>query len=155
MNFTKEKVKDFYLLSTEVENIFINEYMPSAPGEYVKVFLYGLLYSQNQADMTMQQFARQLQLTEKQVEDAWIISKDLDIPVICFGLKTNFKSEFFEGSKRLFDESFNIVEKNAANAFKTLCFRGTESLILSKNSCSKYTSNSANPSSLKTMFLAQ
>ena len=79
MGFTQEKVKDFYLLSTEVENIFINEYMPSAPGEYVKVFLYGLLYSQNQADMTMQQFARQLQLTEKQVEDAWDYWEQLGI----------------------------------------------------------------------------
>ena len=79
MGFTQEKVKDFYLLSTEVENIFINEYMPSAPGEYVKVFLYGLLYSQNQADMTMQQFAKQLQMTENQVEDAWDYWEQLGI----------------------------------------------------------------------------
>ena len=42
-------------------------------------------------------------LTKYQVEDLWLISKKHDIPVICFGLKTNFKSEFFEGSKRLFE----------------------------------------------------
>ena len=52
MSFTKEKIKDFYLLTTEVENIFINEYMPTAPGDYVKVYLYGLLYSQTQDNMT-------------------------------------------------------------------------------------------------------
>jgi len=33
MNFIKEKIKDFFLLDTKVENIFINEYMPSAPGD--------------------------------------------------------------------------------------------------------------------------
>ena len=46
MGFTKAKVKDFYLLTTDVENIFINEYLPAASGDYVKVYLYGLLYAQ-------------------------------------------------------------------------------------------------------------
>ena len=27
MSFTREKIRDFYLLATDVENIFINEYM--------------------------------------------------------------------------------------------------------------------------------
>ena len=43
MSFTREKIRDFYLLATDVENIFINEYMPAAPGDFVKVYLYGLL----------------------------------------------------------------------------------------------------------------
>ncbi len=71
MGFTREKIKDFYLLTTNIENIFINEYMPGAPGDYVKVYLYGLLYSQNQADMTMQQMSVQLGMAEKQIDDAW------------------------------------------------------------------------------------
>ncbi|MBQ1690625.1 MAG: DnaD domain protein [Firmicutes bacterium] len=33
---------DYSRLSTTVENIFISEYMPGAPGEFVKVYLYGL-----------------------------------------------------------------------------------------------------------------
>ena len=59
-------------------------------------------------------------LTPKQVEDAWIISKDMDIPVICFGLKTNFKSEFFEGSKRLFElaDKFKELETICACGIK-------------------------------------
>lgn len=32
MNFIKEKMKDFYLLDSKVENIFINEYMPAGTG---------------------------------------------------------------------------------------------------------------------------
>ena len=38
MNFVREKIKDFYLLDSRIENIFINEYLPAAPGDYVKVY---------------------------------------------------------------------------------------------------------------------
>lgn len=40
-------------------------------------------------------------LTSKQVEELWVASKELDIPIICYGLRTNFKGELFEGSQRL------------------------------------------------------
>lgn len=59
-------------------------------------------------------------LTKKQVEELWIIAKEKNIPVICFGLKTNFKSEFFEGSKRLFELSDKFKE------LETICFCGTK-----------------------------
>ncbi len=42
-------------------------------------------------------------LTKKQVEELWIVTKMYDIPVICYGLKTDFKSNLFEGSKRLLE----------------------------------------------------
>ena len=32
MGFKREKVNDYFLLDTGVENIFINEYMAAAPG---------------------------------------------------------------------------------------------------------------------------
>lgn len=71
MSFTREKTKDFYMLTTDIENIFINEYMPIAPGEYVKVYLYGLFYSQTDMELTYSQMAQQLGLTEVQIEEAW------------------------------------------------------------------------------------
>ena len=89
MNFTKEKVKDFYLLSTDVENIFLSEYMPTAPGDYVKVFLYGLLYSQNNVEINNRQFASQLQMSEKQVEDAWSYWEQLGIVSRKYIINTN------------------------------------------------------------------
>ena len=89
MNFTKEKVKDFYLLSTDVENIFLSEYMPTAPGDYVKVFLYGLLYSQNNVEINSRQFASQLQMSEKQVEDAWSYWEQLGIVSRKYIINTN------------------------------------------------------------------
>ena len=71
MGFSIEKISDFYLLTTDVENIFINEYMPQAPGNYVKVYLSCLLYSQNQSNMTYEKMSHQLGMTEKEMEEAW------------------------------------------------------------------------------------
>ena len=71
MNFVKEKTKDFYLLDSKVENIFINEYMPAAPGDYVKVFIYGFMYAEHGLPMDNVTIAKQLMLTEKDVQDAW------------------------------------------------------------------------------------
>lgn len=42
-------------------------------------------------------------LSCKQVEDLFLISKAMNIPVICYGLRTNFKMESFAGSKRLLE----------------------------------------------------
>lgn len=49
-------------------------------------------------------------LTSKQVEELWIASKMLEIPVICYGLKTDFKSNLFEGSKRLLELADELEE---------------------------------------------
>ncbi len=57
-------------------------------------------------------------LTGKQVEDLWYISKRMDIAVICFGLRGNFKSEFFRGSKRLFELADKFKE------LETICHCG-------------------------------
>lgn len=59
-------------------------------------------------------------LTTNQVEDLWFIAKTKNIPVVCFGLKTNFKSEFFEGSKRLFELADKFKE------LETICSCGVK-----------------------------
>ncbi len=71
MNFIKEKIKDFFLLDTKVENIFINEYMPSAPGDFVKVYLYASMYAEHGLEITEKAIAKQLGLSEKKVREAW------------------------------------------------------------------------------------
>lgn len=57
-------------------------------------------------------------LSTKQVEDLFLISKACNIPVICYGLRTNFKMESFAGSKRLLELS-DILE-----SITTLCSCG-------------------------------
>lgn len=42
-------------------------------------------------------------LNKEQVEELYLITKVMDIPVIAYGLRLNFKGEMFEGSKRLIE----------------------------------------------------
>ena len=71
MNFVKEKIKDFYLLDSRIENIFINEYMPAAPGDYVKVFLYASMYAEHGLNMSNETMAKQLAISEQTILEAW------------------------------------------------------------------------------------
>ncbi|QSX07737.1 DnaD domain protein [Alkalibacter rhizosphaerae] len=58
---------------TLVENIFINHYMPKAPGDFVKVYLLGLKYCQssNLAAISNTVIAKSLNLLESDVDKAW------------------------------------------------------------------------------------
>ena len=49
-------------------------------------------------------------LTENQIDELWYVSKCLDIPVICYGLRTDFTSHLFAGSKRLLELADEIEE---------------------------------------------
>ena len=49
-------------------------------------------------------------LDPEQVDELYMITKELNMPVICYGLKTNFKGEFFSGAKRVFELADNIKE---------------------------------------------
>ena len=59
--------------------------------------------------------------SESQINDCKEIS--VDIPVICYGLKTNFKSYLFEGSKRLIEIADSITE------IKSLCSCGANATV--------------------------
>ncbi|MCB6993518.1 DnaD domain protein [bacterium 210820-DFI.6.37] len=71
MNFKREQAREYYLLDTDVENIFINEYMASAPGDFVKVYLFARMYAGLSEDMDNETIARQLSLQEEDVLKAW------------------------------------------------------------------------------------
>lgn len=49
-------------------------------------------------------------LNKEQVKELWLISKLYDIPVITYGLKTNFLGELFQGSKALIEKADEIKE---------------------------------------------
>ena len=49
-------------------------------------------------------------MTKDQIKELWIIAKTKDIPVICYGLKTNFKGELFEGSKPIIELADELEE---------------------------------------------
>lgn len=49
-------------------------------------------------------------LSESQVEELFVFSKLTNIPVICFGLRCDFRTNLFPGSKRLFELADEIEE---------------------------------------------
>lgn len=71
MGFYREKTKDYFLLDTAVENVFIHEFMPSAPDKYVKVYLLALMHADLGAKLTTQDIARHLDMAEEDVLKAW------------------------------------------------------------------------------------
>ena len=49
-------------------------------------------------------------MTRKQIKELWIICKLYEVPIICYGLKTNFKGELFEGTKALLEVADELEE---------------------------------------------
>lgn len=54
-------------------------------------------------------------LTKSQVDELRNLSIERDIDILCFGLRTDFNSNLFEASKRLFELADEIIE------IKTIC----------------------------------
>ena len=71
MNNRRQTTKEYYLFDTNVENMFINEYMPKAPGEYVKVYLFALMYADLDQPVTDEMLAKELGMKEEDVRKAW------------------------------------------------------------------------------------
>ena len=67
-------------------------------------------------------------LTKSQVDDLMRVTIDLDIPVMCYGLRLNFKCEDggFEGATRLLQVAHDIEE------IKTICECGKKATLNSR-----------------------
>ena len=79
MSFKREKVKDYFLLDTNVENMFINEYMVSAPGEYVKVYLFALMYADLGEQVSNELIAKHLSMDPEDVLKAWTYWENMGV----------------------------------------------------------------------------
>ena len=62
-------------------------------------------------------------LTEKQIDQLRSIVDDHNIPVICFGLRTDFQTRLFPGSRRLMEVADTIQE------IKTICDCGAKATV--------------------------
>ena len=74
-------------------------------------------------------------LTEKQVKELSDITVILDIPVICFGLRTDFKGNLFPGSEALFRYANSLEE------LTTVCVCGKKALHNARLVNGKYVSD--------------
>ena len=61
--------------------------------------------------------------TEGQIDQLRRIVDELDIPVLCFGLRTDFMTRQFSGSRRLFEVADSITE------IKTICTCGKKAIV--------------------------
>jgi thymidine kinase len=62
-------------------------------------------------------------LSEKQVDQLSMIVIDHNIPVLCFGLRADFRTKMFPGSKRLMEIADSITE------IKTICSCGRKATV--------------------------
>ncbi len=61
--------------------------------------------------------------SSEQINQLRKIVDEIDIPVLCFGLRTDFLTNLFEGSKRLFEIADSI------NEIKTICSCGNKAIV--------------------------
>jgi len=71
MDFQKQNITNYNLYDTAVDNMFIGEYMVTAPGDYVKVYLLALMYAGLSVPADNDSLARELGITVEQVLLAW------------------------------------------------------------------------------------
>jgi thymidine kinase len=64
--------------------------------------------------------------TEKQIDELRAIVNERDIPVLCFGLRTDFLTRLFPGSKRLLEIADEISE------IKTMCECGKKATVTAR-----------------------
>ena len=61
--------------------------------------------------------------TEKQIDQLRNLVNDKNLPVLCFGLRTDFRTKLFPGSRRLFEVADSITE------IKTICRCGSKAIV--------------------------
>ena len=62
-------------------------------------------------------------LTERQIDELRAIVNDRNVPVMCFGLRTDFQTKLFPGSRRLMELADEIQE------IKTMCDCGAKATV--------------------------
>ena len=62
-------------------------------------------------------------LTEEQIDQLRAIVNDYNVPVMCFGLRTDFQTHLFPGSRRLMEVADTIQE------IKTICDCGAKATV--------------------------
>lgn len=71
-------------------------------------------------------------LTERQVDELFWIATTLNIPAICYGLRTDFRTEGFPGSDRLLQLSHSVEER------KTICRCGKKATFNARHNGSSW-----------------
>ena len=115
MSFKREKTQNFYLHDTPVENLFINEYMIDARGEFVKVYLCALMYADSATRITNEMIARQLLMSEEDVLAAWSYWEEKGVIKKHFADasdRLHYSVEFLDLKERIYGKNGKGKEKS-------------------------------------------
>lgn len=99
---------------TEVENLFLSKYMPSADGTAVKIYLYGLYLCSSSAPVEPEQFAAELNLSEENVLEAFAFWEDYGLVRILS--RTPFQVQYLPC-----DDSYGKPRKIRAEKYTDFC----------------------------------
>lgn len=85
---------------------------------YINKDIFGTIKKENSVEQVYAVVVDEAQfLTKFEVEELSRVVDKLNIPVICFGLRTDFQNNLFEGTKALFEYADKLTE------IKTICFK--------------------------------
>ena len=112
--------------ATPVENMFITEYMLRAPGDFVKVYLYGLMECYHHSErMSMMSMAKDLDMPEEDVERAYryweregLVHRTGDNPVCYtyYNLKQIILTRAEKPSEQLYNRHFMDAVRKTLDA---------------------------------------
>ena len=78
-------------------------------------------------------------LTSKQVRELFKVCDDLNLPVMCYGIRTDFRGDLFPGSSELLALADNLIElkticeyKNCARKATMICRLDAEGNVITK-----------------------
>lgn len=114
MGFFKEE-ESIDLGQISIENIFINDFMPSANGTYVKVYLLGYKYANDSLDITNRKIARHLNISQEDVINAWKYWENKNVVKIHEKETENafdFDVEFLSLRQLYITSNFSQIKKN-------------------------------------------
>lgn len=72
-------------------------------------------------------------MTEKQINELWLLTRLYEIPVLAYGLKNNFQGHLFEGSKALMEKA-DVIEE-----LVTICSCGKKARFNARKLGDNYT----------------
>lgn len=117
MSFYVNRDNNWYLGDTSIENIYINEYMVGAPGDYVKAYIFARMHAQIGSELTNSMIAMELGMADEDVLKAWtyweskgVIRKHLHSPDNPYSYDVEFLS-LKEGQIRPVEEIIHEPEE--------------------------------------------
>lgn len=99
--------------NTSIENIFINDFMPVAKGDFVKVYLLGFKYAMDcENNFSNETISKNIGITLDEVNEAWIYWKDQGIVNINHDIQGNPEIEFVNLKQFYVENIYRYLSKD-------------------------------------------